>query len=182
MPDRSNCSIWPIPESAELTFMAEPRGSRLSLASVALVLSVALNLCVVAGFLYSRWMGPPFPGGEGGHLTEMMAERLDLTPQQKPAFDELRGTLHKAHDELRAQNRPSLRTVWDELQRDTPDQQKILAALEEVNAHHRALQVAASSAIIRFMAVLTPEQRATMAEAVLDPHDPAGALIRNVGK
>jgi uncharacterized membrane protein len=155
--------------------------ARPSLQVVALVLSVALNICVLGGFAYSRWFAPGHPPGAPAHSLEILAARLALKPEQMPAFEEFRKALVHDQQELYGRNHPVLQEAWEELGRDNADPKKVQAALDQMAMHRHAFQADAGAEIIRFMAVLTPEQRAMMEAAVLDRHDPAGTLIRNVG-
>jgi|SRR5579862_1046781 len=147
----------------------------------ALILSLALNVCIVGGALYAHWSGhrpPPMPG----HHLDVLAERLKLAPEQMPAFEEFRRTLRHGQEELAERDGPTLHEAWDELAHDNPDPVKVQGALDQMAMHRHAFQVDATAATIRFMAALTPEQRQIVERSALDHHGPADPLMRNVGK
>ena len=60
-------------------------GSRRHLFWVILVLSLALNLCFIAGALWIRVQGPPLPMSPEQRL-QQIEPQLALNPQQKAAF------------------------------------------------------------------------------------------------
>ena len=147
----------------------------------ALILSLALNVCIVGGAVYAHWSRhrlPPMPG----HRLDLLAEHLKLRPEQMPEFEEFRRTLRHEQEQLAERDRPVMREAWDELTKDNPDPLKVEAALDQMALHRHAFQIDTAAAAIRFMGSLTHDQRETAEHFVLDHHGPADPLLRNVGK
>lgn len=152
---------------------------RPSLLAVFLALSLALNLCMIGGFAYSRWISPPRPHPTPERRLEMLAERLNLRPDQMQPYDEFRRALRHEQETLAFEQRPLMAESWVELQKDHPDAIKVQSLLDQMQLHRHSFQIDSAALIIRFMAVLTPEQRRIIAQTVLDTQDPAGAAIRS---
>jgi Spy/CpxP family protein refolding chaperone len=148
----------------------------------ALVVSLALNLCVLGGAVYSRWVGHPLPPPMPGRRLETVLEQLSLRPDQKAAFEEFRRSLRHEQETLAEADRPALGDAWEALTHDNPDQAKIQAALDQMALHRHAFQVNTTAATVRFMAVLTPEQREAVAHSVLDHRGPSDTLMRGGGR
>jgi Spy/CpxP family protein refolding chaperone len=161
--------------------MLQTLTSRPRLVLTILLLSLALNVCVIGGVFYARATSHGWPPPLPGRRLDQLAERLKLTPEQMPAFDEYHRTLRREQQVLAEQDRPALREAWDELRRDHPDSDKVKAALDLMAAHRRKFQEETAAATIRFMAVLTPEQRTLVEHSVTERHGPADSLMRNVG-
>ncbi len=157
-------------------------GGRPSLTVIALALSLALNLCFIGGVAYSHWVAAERPAATPERRLEVLAERLELKPEQMPHYEDFRRALRRSQGALGVQDAPLMRQAWDELRKSPPDPQVVQQLLDEMAMHRHAFQVDAAAALIHFMAVLTPEQRDILAKTVLDRKDPVGAPIRrNVG-
>lgn len=166
---------------AELGAGAAPGMRAPSLLGVALALSLALNLCAGAGYLYSQWRGAQQPGAAPEHrpALDLLSDRLNLRPDQQQSLDEFRRAVRKAQGALLQQNRPLMEQAWGELDRPTIDGEQVEQLLDEMALHRHAFQVDSTAALIHFLRDLTPEQRQAFAKIVLDHKDPAGGPIRN---
>jgi hypothetical protein len=116
-------------------------GSRRHLFWVILVLSLALNLCFIAGALWIRVQGPPLPTTPEQRL-QQIEPQLALNPQQKAAFDEYARTVRSRVQSMHEAIEPQVANAWSELAK--PD--------------------AVGTATFTFLAKLTPEQRTKFVE------------------
>lgn len=123
-----------------------------------LAVSIALNICVVAGALWSHANAPPRPPT----MTErfhQLAETLDLTPVQRKAFDAYVAATIARSDRLRQDIEPMLDGAWGEIGKPDADQAQVMQLLDQVSDRRRAYQHEMVEATLRLLGGLTPEQR-----------------------
>jgi Spy/CpxP family protein refolding chaperone len=135
----------------------QPAGWGRGLIKVALVLSLVLNLWFI-GVLVWHVSHPP-----RGPLVEI-AEELHLADDQLRATRQFGRSVREHWRDMREQNEPLLRQIWEEAAKAKPDQAKIDVLTDQVAANSRAGQQAQAKALVTFLAKLPPEQRATFAE------------------
>jgi Spy/CpxP family protein refolding chaperone len=145
--------------SATTAGISEPRRPSRNRSLVAvLAVSVALNLCVVAGVVWSRVNAPaPLTTSERFHR---LADTLDLTPTQRTAFDNYVAAMIARGDRLRQDVEPTLDAAWSEIGKPDADQARVLQLLDEAGDKRRAFQHEAVGETVSLLATLTPEQRA----------------------
>jgi Spy/CpxP family protein refolding chaperone len=124
-----------------------------------LAISVALNLCVVAGALWSRLHAPMPPPTFSERLHRLEAT-LDLTPAQQAAFDRYIADMTARGDQMRQQLDPMFDAAWAEIAKPDADQARVLQLFDDASAHRRAFMHDAVSSTLSLLATLTPEQRA----------------------
>jgi hypothetical protein len=159
-----------------------PRMRAPRLIEIVLVLSLGLNLFVAGGFAYSHWEGAakqatPAPTPE--RRLDAIAHRLGLDPESTKPFKELKRSFRLAQGAFVAQNRPLVGQIWEELAKPQPEDAQIQGLLDQMAAHRRAFQAATTVALERFLASLTPEQRADFIKLMEDRTDPVGGPLRN---
>jgi uncharacterized membrane protein len=123
-----------------------------------LVISLALNLCFVAGGLWSRFNTPAAP--TAAERFREVAATLKLTPEQKVAFDKYAMALRVQYRKLNADNDPKMMAAWTELAQDHPDQARVAQLLDEAAARRRAFQDQVVTETTELLAAFSPEQRA----------------------
>jgi uncharacterized membrane protein len=149
--------------------------------AVVLALSLALNVCVVGGFAYSRWFVNHFAAAPE-HKLDILGERLHLTHDQRQPFEAFKQTLRDGQTALWEENEPLLEQAWGELTKDPVDPAQLQALMDQMSLHRHAFQVGAAASLVQFIKALTLEQRETLRRIVLDHHDPIGQPLRsNVG-
>ncbi|HML09720.1 MAG TPA: periplasmic heavy metal sensor [Stellaceae bacterium] len=124
-----------------------------------LAISVALNICVVVGAVWSRLHPPPAP------LTfterfQRLEDTLDLTPAQRTAFDRYVSDMAARGEQARRTVDPMMDAVWIEIAKPDADQARVLQLLDDAGNQRRAFQQQAVTATLSLLATLTPEQRA----------------------
>ena len=125
---------------------------------IALALSVALNVFLgafLAGELWHR-PRPPEPGA--------VASALNLTPEQREAFQRFRQTAREENMRFREAVRPALRRSWAELAKQTPDEAVLAQSYDQALARRREMHLATLRELRGFLQTLTPEQRQRFVE------------------
>ena len=145
--------------SATTASMSETRRPPRNRGLVAvLAVSIALNLCVVAGVVWSRVNTPAqFTTSERFHR---LADTLDLTATQRTAFDNYVAAMIANGDRLRQDVEPMLDAAWSEVGKPDADRARVLQLLDEAGDKRRAFQHEAVGETMSLLAMLTPEQRA----------------------
>lgn len=155
-----------------MTSLAEPgrqTGWRARLVWIALALSLTLNLFFVGGLLWVKLsMHPPLPPIE---RMQRLGQALDLTADQRVAFEQFVRVIRLRGRYVRETNQPLLERIWGEVAKPAPDQDLVAKLGAEVNGNRTAFQKEASTALLAFMKTLTPEQRSKLADIAKRPGD-----------
>jgi Spy/CpxP family protein refolding chaperone len=138
-------------------------GSRRHLFWVILVLSLALNLCFVAGALWIRVQGPPLPMSPEQRL-QQIEPQLALNPQQKATFDEYARTVRSGMQSMREAIEPLVANAWSELAKPDADEAKVMQLFDQAGEQRRAFRRELGTATFTFLTKLSPEQRAKFVE------------------
>ena len=138
-------------------------GSRRHLFWVILVLSLALNLCFIAGALWIRVQGPPLPMSPEQRL-QQIEPQLALNPQQKAAFDEYARTVRSRMQSMHEAIEPLVANAWSELAKPGADEAKVMLLFDQVGDQRRAFRRELGTATFTFLTKLSPEQRAKFVE------------------
>jgi len=157
------------------------------LGTVALLLSLALNIFVAGGFCYAQLLAAPKsapaapqqPGPAPERRLQMLVERLGIEPDSSHPFKELRRGLHAAQQVLSAKNQPLGEAYWEELAGAQPDEKHLQELVDQMNANRHEFQSNVTGVLVRFAATLTPEQRSQLVKIIEDKTNPAGAPVRN---
>jgi Spy/CpxP family protein refolding chaperone len=139
------------------------RGSRQHLIWVVLILSLALNLCFIAGALWIRVQGPPPPMSPEQRL-QQIEPQLALNPEQKAAFNEYARTVHSRMQSMREAVEPLVANTWSELAKPDADEAKFMLLFDQAGEQRRAFRRELGTATFAFLAKLSPEQRAKFVE------------------
>jgi uncharacterized membrane protein len=138
-------------------------GSRRHLFWVILVLSLALNLCFIAGALWIRVQGPPVPMTPEQRL-QQIEPQLALNPQQKAAFDEYARTVRSRVQSMHEAIEPQVANAWSELAKPDADEAKVMLLFDQAGDQRRAFRRELGTATVTFLTKLSPEQRAKFVE------------------
>ncbi len=130
---------------------------------VLLTLSVALNLCFVAGAVWIRVHPPAPPFGPSERLQRIAAE-LPLDPQQRQAFDRYAQAVHTLMEKMHQQVDPQISDAWSELAKPDADETRVSHALDEAGETRRGFMRAVTAETLSFLSTLSPEQRAKFVE------------------
>lgn len=134
------------------------RLSRPRLIAALLTISVALNLCFVAGAAWTRLKPPTIvTTSERFHR---LARTLDLSPQQQAVFDQYVADMLSRNNRARLATEPLIDEAWAEIARPDPDQARVLQLLDDFSTQRREVWHEAIGATLSLLATLTPEQKA----------------------
>jgi len=129
----------------------------------ALALSLALNLCFVAGAVWIRVQAPALPASPAERLQRIGTE-LQLDPKQRQAFvrytEDLRAHMQQMHEKVE----PLMTAAWAELAKPDPDQATAARLFDEAGQTRRGLQRELLAPTLAFLSTLSPEQRARFVE------------------
>ena len=126
---------------------------------VALILSLVLNLCFVAGALWARVQGPPAPFNIEERLQRIGSE-LELNPQQRQNFDHYSETVRARLQQMREAVEPLMNAAWSEIAKPQADETTVMHFFDEAAQARRGFQREMIATTLSFLATLSPEQRA----------------------
>jgi uncharacterized membrane protein len=157
--------------------------------TVVLILSLALNLFIVGGFVYSQLASGGHPSAASRqqpqqgleHKLEALAAQLGIAPETSRPFKDLRRSVRTGQQALASRNRPLGTQYWEELATPQPDQKHLAELTEQMSGNRKTFQSELTAALVRFMATLTPDQRETLVKIVEDEGNPLGAPVRRNG-
>jgi Spy/CpxP family protein refolding chaperone len=142
--------------AAGTTAARRPQRSRLWVALF--VVSLALNLCFVAGAVWSRMHAPPVRMDMAEYYRQMAGE-LDLDPQQRAAFDRYVAAMRARTDQMRQETDPLIGAAWEEIATPQPEAGKVEQLFDEAGEKRRVFQREAASQMLALLATLSPAQR-----------------------
>jgi uncharacterized membrane protein len=136
------------------------RGSgRKHLVWIVLALSVALNLCFVAGALWIRVHEPAAPPSPQERLQRIGAQ-LALTPKQKLEFDEYARAVQERMERMHEAVEPLVGNAWSELAKPDTDATKVMQSFDEAAQQRYGYRRELTLMTLSFLSTLSPEQRA----------------------
>lgn len=143
-----------------------PAGKRGRWVTVLLVLSLVLNVCFLGGVGWHALGPSPLQ-----RFQHRVVKQLDLNDAQRQAFQDFVRTARQARRLLRDNNDPIGDQVWAEEAKAAPDQARIAALVAEADQNREKFVQTVTAALGRFLASLSPQQRATFAELIRDRKD-----------
>jgi hypothetical protein len=123
-----------------------------------LAVSVALNLCFVAGALWSRFNAPPAPVSASERFRKLEAS-LGLDDQQRVAYHAYVAATLARSARQRREIDPLLDAAWAEIAKPEPDNASLRQRFDEAATRWRGFQHEAVDATLALLARLSPEQR-----------------------
>ena len=136
---------------------AGPRRSRLWIALLAV--SLVLNLCFIAGAVWSR-LHPPAARVDLTERYRQMAAQLELDAQQRTAFDRYVAAIRGRTEQMRQDTDTPMNAAWEELAKPQPDITRAQNLFDEAAEKRRAMQRETTSQTVELLATLSPAQRA----------------------
>ncbi len=144
---------------------------------ILLAVSLAANVFLVAGALYSLYGGGT-PGARATANIDTVAERLGLSSEQRDGLLGLRDKARKGREGMRAGRAQRRAAFLDELGKPSFDRERVLALMEARSAGRRARFADLAQDLHAYLATLSPEQR----EAFLAMARERGFLRRLFGR
>jgi Spy/CpxP family protein refolding chaperone len=90
---------------------------------------------------------------------EQIAKDIHLDGDQLAAFQQFAQAFRDRQRQLRELNRPIADAVWGEMAKPQPDADKIAGLVDQTTENRRAAQKDNTTALMTFLATLTPDQR-----------------------
>lgn len=144
---------------------------------VALILSLAINAFFIGAAVWwataARMMTP-------AERFQTIVRELDLSDDQRDAFQQFVITARRNTRQLRESNLPLLHKVWDELGKPQPDQASIAKLVDQATENRRAYQKTMTAALSQFLGNLSPDQRARFVGLTERRHDPIAWRLRRL--
>ena len=132
-------------------------GWRRHLFPVLLAVSLALNLCFIAGALWIRLQPPP--PGPAARIAAAAAQ-LSLTPAQHAAFERYFHAMRTQIEEMHANIRPLIADAWSELAKPDADAAAVMQRFDQAAQKRRGFQQQLTAETLAFLSTLSPAQRA----------------------
>ncbi len=144
---------------------------------VALALSLAVNAFFVGTAVWwattARMLTP-------AERFQQIVTDLSLSDDQRDAFRQFIVTARRGTRQLRDNNLPLLRKVWEELGKPQPDQALIAKLVDQATENRRVYQKTMTAALSQFLADLKPDQRARFIDLTERRHDPTAWRLRRL--
>ena len=128
-----------------------------------------LALIGVLSFTTSAWARTPRPGFDRMGRLEEKIDALNLDDATRTALHKAIDEGRVAQDDMRSQLRKARRDLRALLQQDSPNEAQVLAQSEVIGGLETNQRKQALHTLLTVRALLTPEQRASLKEA-MQPH------------
>jgi len=102
---------------------------------VLLVVSLALNLCFIAGAVWTRMRAPP----TAAERFQQMGNELNLNAEQRERFQNYVRTMRTRSQSMREETEPLIAAAWADAAKPQPDEPKIARAFDQAADAHRLL-------------------------------------------
>ncbi|MCD4770753.1 MAG: hypothetical protein K8R35_11375 [Bacteroidales bacterium] len=124
---------------------------------IILIISLCFNLFFLMGYISSRNTINKIRTPEG--RTELIAERLDLSVEQREIFIELRKDIQIEAMEIKQKYKTELNIFWEEVVKDNSDTTIINQSIEKITQGRKYFLIITSKQIQEFMQILNTEQQ-----------------------
>lgn len=124
----------------------------------ALAVSLVLNVFFIAGAVWTRLQPPPPARGFEDRYAGMPAQ-LNLSPEQRAAFDRFLAAMRARNEKMREQIFPLTGAAWNEAAKPQADAAEVLRMFDQAADKRREMQHESVLQTLEFMAALSPEQR-----------------------
>jgi len=133
-----------------------------------LAVSLALNLCFIAGALWVRIHPPSFSSPM--QRLDQMAGDLGLNPLQKRAFEQYARSMRERLQAMRKVIQPAIAAASAEIASPRADEAKVMRFLDDAAQQRHGFMRDMTTMTLTFLSTLSPEQRARFVELVFRQH------------
>jgi uncharacterized membrane protein len=123
-----------------------------------LVLSALLNVCFIAGAVWTL-LQPSAERPRGSLHYREMAAQLNLDPQQRAGFDRYVAAMRERTDRMHQQIAPLLGAAWEEMGKPKADVAELMQLFDRASEKRRDFQRDATTQTLDFLSGLNQEQR-----------------------
>ncbi len=150
---------------------------------ILLIVSAVLNLCFVAGAVWTHWHAHTRWAGPEPRYRQMAVE-LDLDAQQRIGFDAYVAAMRTRTGKMHQQVAPLIGSAWEEIAKPQADGAQVMRLFDEAAEKRREFQREASAETLKFLALLSPAQRSKFVAIARERRGPwrrarRDALIKN---
>ena len=139
---------------------------RKALPWVLFVASLIVNALFIGGALFGH--GHDYWKKDRDGAWERVVEKLDLTAEQETALMGMRADLMERGRDMRERRTEMRQAMLDELRRETFDEARFTAIMEEGGAERRAFFLEMAGHMHAFMGQLSEDQRTRLLEMIED--------------
>lgn len=139
-----------------------------------LAVSLALNLCFIAGAVWVRIHPPSFTSPM--QRLDQMAGELGLNPLQKQAFEQYTKSMRERLQAMRKVIRPAIAGASAEIASPRADEAKVMQFLDDAAQQRHGFMRDMTTMTLTFLATLSPKQRTRFVELVFRQHQRPWAL------
>lgn len=136
-----------------------PARSRHRLPWILLTLSLVLNLCFLGGFVWTHTRPSPWRMSPEERI-ERISEALHLDPEHRQIFERYFRTVGARMQLMRTEVGPLIGDAWAEIAKPQPDEDRVSKLFDQAAETRRRYQRELTDETLRFLATLTPAQRA----------------------
>jgi len=139
---------------------AARRWPRRRLLIIILVVSLALNVCFIAGAAWTQLHSPASWQQAAEERYRRMAAELDLDAKQRNAFDAYVAAMRARTAKMQQQVAPLMSAAWEEIAKPQADSARVLQLFDEAAGKRGEFQREATTNTLELLAALSPAQRA----------------------
>jgi uncharacterized membrane protein len=133
-----------------------------------LAVSLALNLCFIAGAVWVRIHPPRFSSPM--QRLDQMAGELGLNPLQKRAFEQYAQSMRARVQVMRKLVQPAIAAASAEIASPQADEAKVMRFLDDATQQRHGFMRDMTTMTLAFLSTLSSEQRARFVELVFRQH------------
>lgn len=120
--------------------------------------SLLMNAFFIAGFAYSQFQLSRL-GNSMTARQEAVAQRLELTNDQRVRFRQIKQDVDQAVQEYQTHDAKTLEQFWELLAQGSPPPERLEAIFREMAGHQEDYHRRITQHMLRFLAILEPEQQ-----------------------
>jgi uncharacterized membrane protein len=133
-----------------------------------LAVSLALNLCFIAGAVWVRIHPPSFSSPM--RRLDQMAGELGLNPLQKRAFEQYAQSMRERLQAMHKIMQPAIAAAGAEMASPRADEAQVMRFLDDAAQQRHGFMRDMTTATLTFLSTLSPEQRVKFVELVFRQH------------
>jgi uncharacterized membrane protein len=136
-----------------------------------LIVSAALNLCFIAGAVWTRLQPPP-ASSRAAARDDQIAAQLGLDGHQRAAFDRYVVAMHQRREQMHQELAPVVRAAWGAMAKPGADAQQAMQLLDQASDKWRQFRHETVLQTRDFLATLSSDQRSKFIALVRDGQPP----------
>lgn len=144
---------------------------------LALIISLVINAFLVGTLVW--WVNATRPEPAMERFREIGRE-LNFTDDQRDALQQFLIEIRRNGRQLRERNEPLLEKIWQEQAKPQPNAATINEIIDQSNENRKIFQKNMAAALTRFLASLSPDQRAQFIDLTKRRQDQVAKRLRHL--